>query len=105
MLRNLITEINEVVSLEIQDLYKLEGDKLETFKKYIKAIETSDIFFGLSNLVITSVDDFNMVKLIPKLEIVLKLEVPEYNYFVYVTRYHNNEFLSNLLTVPHTETV
>lgn len=103
-LKLLINAINEVVSFELDGLVVLSGDKLEAFKKHARIDwDTDPIYYNMTALISTNPDDYANIKLIDGLEQSTRLEIPEYNYYIYIHRFHNNEFLLNLLKIEDKE--
>lgn len=102
-LSSLRDSIQNLLSIELDGLVQLEGETLITFNKTFGIQESEPVFFGNVNLVVTSPTHFNVLRLVQGIEIVLKIEIPEYNQFLYVLRFFNNEFLSMLLKMPDTE--
>jgi len=92
-------EMKQLIDLETNEIRILEGKKLTDLKSMLQMNwEPEPIYYNGTNLIITDVNDYTRIKgAAPKFEDVLKLEMPEFNCYLYIGRWINVEFLKNIL--------
>lgn len=89
----------EFVDLETIDLVELKDEKLDKFESIFNLKNPDRIFYNSTNLVFMDINDYGKVKMVfgDKLEDVLKVEIREFNTYVYIVRYLNVEYLEKVL--------
>ena len=95
-----IANINHFMDIELQDLKKLEGDKLNNLKFLLQIddMDVGSIYYNEYNMVFLFHDDYvRLSKLIPNFETTLKIEVLEFNTHIFVGRYINCNQINEML--------
>lgn len=103
-LNSLIQSALETVDLEIVGAVQLLDEKLIKFKSLALITWANEpMFVNASTLVCTHPEDAQSVRLIPGMEPVFKIEVQEYNYYIYGFRFLNCKIVSEILLDANSE--
>jgi len=96
-----LQELQQLISLELNKLQRLEGEKLDRYKWFLRMKwEPSPIFYNTTNIVLTSAKDYKRLKgAYPKIDEILRLELKEFNCYLIAARYVNIGFLNEILDI------
>lgn len=98
-LQERLSQMDQIIGLELNELEKLEGEKLKRLRELLNIHWSPEpIFVNNTNIVITDINDYERIRgACPKWEEVIRLEIPEFNTYLYVGRYVNVQFLKDIV--------
>ena len=99
MEENEILGFMELITQECTPLKKLEGKVLENFKNMFGFEDDIEgVYYNEYNLAFTNREAFDSIKyLVPQHELLISVEMPEFNEHFYVIRYFQDTILNELL--------
>jgi len=94
-----LKQIRDFLDLELANFKLLEGSgKAQVLDSLGIGELVGDIYYTDLNIVFTTPFDWEAFRhIITAPEVIFKLEIPEYNQFLIVVRYHNDVLLEQLL--------
>lgn len=98
-LAEVLEHVNNILGIELNENQKLDGEKLEKLKTLLGISWTPEtIYFTKTNLIMTDINDYQKLKeVVKKFEDVLKIEMTEFNTYIFVCRYSNSPELTTIL--------
>lgn len=98
-LREHFTKISEIMDIELNELQPLGGEQLRVLKqKYTISWDPEPIYFNSTNIVFTDINDFDRINMFEQFKDPIKLEVPEFNMYIYGCRYLEKPVLNEILS-------
>ena len=97
-LRDILRSVKSGINEEVSSLKKLKGSKLETFKDVFNLDEEVHLYYNEYNLIIID-DDLHekLSYLFKKGALILKVEIPEHNSYLWVYQYFNDQIFESYL--------
>lgn len=97
--KEFLQKVLETVELETNEMKQLEGEKLQRLRFLInQPTFMNDLcYFNMCTIVLTHPDDAASIRIYEGIEPLFKIEVPEYNYFIYGFRFLNNKAIADAL--------
>jgi len=98
-----LNDIEEIIYAECGEATQLEGDLLAKFKqRTFMDWEPDPIFYTKTKMILLQQMDYDRVKQIwgSKITDVCKLEMPDYNHYLYVVDIVDAEDLNYILGIP-----
>lgn len=99
-LNNRIKQTIDLLNLELhKNLTEMKGSLLEECKQsFVIDWNTDEIYFDKSNIIFTEINDYNRFKEFnPKLNDILKVEISDFNTYIYVCTYVNCPTLNEII--------
>jgi hypothetical protein len=94
-----VDNVYEILKNETMGMKKLDGKVLSDFRDMFQFNdEVSNVFYNEFNLLFLDKVEFENIRyLIPQHEVIVMVEIPEYNEFIAVIRYFQDVILNEIL--------
>lgn len=96
-LKECINSLKETIDLELSGMQKIEGEESKRFidKFYIEIPKDEYIYKNSYSIAMTNDEVYFQLKpYLPDKDRVLKLEIPDYNVYLYIYSFFNNDTLN-----------
>lgn len=92
------SNLESILDVEMKDAKPLTGDALEKLQFVLELNYAPHIFYNSTNIILTEREEFDKLKSIVKqFEDVLKLEMTQFNMYLYIGSYVNCQELKSIL--------
>lgn len=93
-----INKVRSILEIELNEYKVLSGDELNKLRSLLSLTSTDKIYYNSTNLILTDQEDITILKSkIKKFEEILKIEIIEFNTFIYIGRYINSKELKEII--------
>jgi hypothetical protein len=97
-LKDCLGYVKGSITHELHNIKKMKGEKLETLIDILNLTGECDIYFNEFNVVFIDGHTHEQFgAYLPKKSLVLKMEIPEHNTYLWIYQFFNNQLLSDYI--------
>lgn len=97
-LKEAVSHISSGIRSELTDVKKLKGESLINFSSIFGVKEDASIYYNEYNVIVIDKDVHEIIEgFVSRDSLVLKVEIPEYNVYIWAYAYFNDQLFESYL--------